>query len=317
MTDVWRPLTETDANEWVRLVQAAEAVDRTGENLDADDFAELATATRADLATGSVGVFRGDRLIASGVVWTQPGARGSHRVSLDGVVHPDARRTGLGARLLAELERLGRERHAAIAPGLPLELTAPCHDANAGMAVMLSAAGYEPRRWFFDMRCDLTGDLAEVPVPDGLHLRPYPEDDEPVRVALNEFFAEHWGHQDFTPETWKEITTGHAYRPDLSFLLHDDAGEIAALVLSDHYPADHAQTGVKELWIADVGTRKSLRGKGLATALLTHTLRRARAAGFERAGLDVDTGNPTGALGVYERIGFTVSTRWTVYGKTA
>jgi mycothiol synthase len=317
MADVWRPLTDADAKEWVRLNQAAEAVDRTEENFDTDDFAERATSSRADLATGSVGVFQGDRLVACGVVWTQPDARGEHRVTLEGVVDPEVRRTGIGRALLTELERLGRARHAATSPELPLELSVIAHEAATVEVAMLAAAGYEPRRWFFDMRCDLADEPPALPVPEGLRLAPYPADSEPVRVALNEFFAEHWGHEDFTLETWREKTAGHGFRPDLSCLLHDDAGEIAALVLTDYYPADHAQSGVKELWVADVGTRKSLRGKGLATALLVRTLRQARAAGFERAGLDVDTNNATGALGVYERIGFTVSSRWTAYGKTS
>ncbi|TDP97319.1 GNAT family N-acetyltransferase [Labedaea rhizosphaerae] len=315
MTEQWRPLTEADAKEWVRLVQAAEAVDRTGEHADADDFAELAHSARMDLATGSVGVFRGDELVAGGVAWIEPGARGPHRVSLDGVVHPDARRAGLGHRLLTELERLGHARHAATVPGLPLVLTVLCHDGNPGKAVMLAAAGYAPQRWFFDMRRELTDEPAAVPVPDGVRLVPYPVDDEPVRVAFNEFFAEHWGHADATAAAWHHTTHGHAARPDLSFLLHDQAGEIAAFVISHYFPADHEQSGVKELWIPHVGTRKSLRGKGLATALLVHAMRAARAAGFERAALSVDADNATGALGVYERVGFGVTSRWTSYGK--
>ena len=37
------------------------------------------------------------------------------------------------------------------------------------------------------------------------------------------------------------------------------------------------------------------------------------AAGYDEASLDVDSENPTGALGVYQRAGFEVETRWTNY----
>lgn len=304
MSALWRPLDNADAEQWVRLERAVEAVDQTGEHLGVDDFDDFASSSRVVLATGSVGVFDGDQLIAAGEVWTQPGALELHRVRLAGRVHPDARRTGLGRMLLAELERLGRAEHQRVRPDLPGVLAVACHEKNTAKLAMLTAAGYEPARWFSSLACDLTEEPPTAPLPPGMHLAPYPDDDEPVRLAINDFFAEHWGHHDFTPETWAENVGGHMFRRDLSFLLYDDDGRIAAAVLTEFYAAEFAQTGTKELWISDVGTRKPLRGKGLATALLTRTLNRARAAGFDRAALDVDADNPTGALGVYERCGF-------------
>ena len=46
------------------------------------------------------------------------------------------------------------------------------------------------------------------------------------------------------------------------------------------------------------------RGRGLASALLARVLAAARDEGYRTASLNVDTANPTGALGVYERAGF-------------
>ena len=40
---------------------------------------------------------------------------------------------------------------------------------------------------------------------------------------------------------------------------------------------------------------------------MASALRRFREEGYERAALDVDSGNPTGALGLYERAGFGVT----------
>ena len=53
-----------------------------------------------------------------------------------------------------------------------------------------------------------------------------------------------------------------------------------------------------------VGTLPAHRGRGLATGLLAEVLRRASDAGYVSASLNVDTANPTGALGIYERAGF-------------
>ena len=57
-------------------------------------------------------------------------------------------------------------------------------------------------------------------------------------------------------------------------------------------------------WLARLGTRRDHRGRGVGTAAITRALDVARAAGFETAGLDVDTESLTGALRLYERLGF-------------
>jgi ribosomal protein S18 acetylase RimI-like enzyme len=47
--------------------------------------------------------------------------------------------------------------------------------------------------------------------------------------------------------------------------------------------------------------------------LLLHILAACREQGFAAAALDVDSENPTGALGIYERAGFRVVRRFTEY----
>jgi GNAT superfamily N-acetyltransferase len=45
-------------------------------------------------------------------------------------------------------------------------------------------------------------------------------------------------------------------------------------------------------------------GRGIAQALLVHTQRVYRERGFDPAVLDVDSESPTGAVGLYEHLGF-------------
>jgi mycothiol synthase len=51
----------------------------------------------------------------------------------------------------------------------------------------------------------------------------------------------------------------------------------------------------------------------VAGILLQHCLKAYQEAGYDEASLDVDSENPTGALGIYERAGFEVESRWTNY----
>jgi ribosomal protein S18 acetylase RimI-like enzyme len=83
------------------------------------------------------------------------------------------------------------------------------------------------------------------------------------------------------------LYAAHGYRPSRWF--HEMTRDLSAA-----------------LPIALVGTRRAGRNRGIASALLLRALTGARAAGFVSASLGVDADSPTGALGLYQRAGFTV-----------
>lgn len=58
---------------------------------------------------------------------------------------------------------------------------------------------------------------------------------------------------------------------------------------------------------------RAARGRRIAPTLLAAYLDATRQAGLERAVLDVDTANPSGALGLYESLGFEATNRTVEY----
>lgn len=56
-------------------------------------------------------------------------------------------------------------------------------------------------------------------------------------------------------------------------------------------------------YLAHLGVNPDLRGEGIGTRLVEHLLKLGRAAGFQRAALDVAVSNPL-AQALYERLGF-------------
>ena len=58
-------------------------------------------------------------------------------------------------------------------------------------------------------------------------------------------------------------------------------------------------------YLAHLGVAESMRGEGIGTRLVEHLLKLGRAAGFQRAALDVAASNPQ-AQALYERLGFVV-----------
>jgi ribosomal protein S18 acetylase RimI-like enzyme len=63
--------------------------------------------------------------------------------------------------------------------------------------------------------------------------------------------------------------------------------------------------GKDDLSIEHLGVREDMRGKGIATALLTNQIEMARSKGINRCVLDVAVTNPR-AQALYERLGFRV-----------
>ena len=160
-------------------------------------------------------------------------------------------------------------------------------------------------RWYFDMRRDLREPIPAEATPLPIRIEGYePALAERVRAAHNDAFADHWGSEPLTPELWNRDFVGDPhFRGDLSFVAFD-GGEVAGYSVNYVAEADWEATGIREGWVGQLGVRRPWRKRGLATALLVRSMRAFRDAGLDAATLGVDAENPTGALGVYERVGF-------------
>jgi ribosomal protein S18 acetylase RimI-like enzyme len=167
------------------------------------------------------------------------------------------------------------------------------------------------------MRATLGAVDAPPSLPEGLELRRYDESfAAPMRRAHNEAFLDHPNFSPWTEVMWKQwVTDSRNFRPELSFVVVEPSApeRVVAYLQSNEYDAYFAATGRREAYVGKVGTLREFRGRGLAGALLRHALAAYQEAGFDEASLDVDSENPTGALGIYQRAGFEVESRWTNY----
>jgi mycothiol synthase len=312
---VWRPLTAADIPAVTALYTAVEAVDDTGELLSEEDFAQ--SFGKANLPDGSIAAFAGDSLAAYGLVEPRDAPSLVHRVRLDGMVHPDFRRQGIGRSLMPRMVKQARALHLAAHPDLPLVASTMVESRSAGHVALVSSLGFTADRYFYEMEVALGESLAQVPMPPGYSIVPFSAGRaEEVRNVVNAAFAEHWGSTARTPSEFAaSFTDSKRFVASTSFLALDRAsGAVIGFVLSRHYPVVEELTGVRELWIGDVGTLEEHRGRGVAAALLSWTLARGQEQGYHRAGLSVDSANSTRALGVYERAGFKVGRTWIDYG---
>jgi ribosomal protein S18 acetylase RimI-like enzyme len=180
------------------------------------------------------------------------------------------------------------------------------------VAELAGSQGFAPVRYYQNMEHPLGDAIPAEVVPDGLRFEPWSEqNDEDFRFVRNESFTDHWGSTPMPAESWKSRITNHTFRPDVSFLLRDVAsGSPAGMLITMYWEADTVATGVRDAHFMLIGTLREYRKRGVASALIARALRAAAAQGYGRASLGVDSENPTGAFGVYERSGFVPTIRF-------
>jgi mycothiol synthase len=232
---------------------------------------------------------------------------------LGGAVLPEWRRRGIGRLLLADSERRQRQLAATHDTSRRQVFGSWAEEHQAGAIALLEDAGYQAVRWFFMMIRPTLDDIPEVPLPDGLEIRPMtPDLVDRVWHADHEAFRDHWGGFDESEASLRRFLDD----PDTDislWLIAFDGEEVAGGVLNGIKPEENESLGVKRGWLDSVFTRRPWRRRGLARAMIARSLVLLRERGMTSAGLGVDADNPLGALGLYESVGFDVAERATAW----
>ena len=315
---IWRPITRSDSVAMNTLLLAVEAHDQRGWVDTLEDRERNIDDPESNPATDSLAAFLPDgQLIAYGWVFTPPASETQCISFLDGVVHPDYRGRGLGTYILEWTEHRGRQIQNGI-PGAQtrfLRLNTNQHLPDSQK--LFEQQGFQPVRYYYRMRRDLSQPIPEVQLPGHLQLQTWNSDFNSAALqVVNETFEDHWGNIPLNEEHFQTWIIQHEYfRPQLSFMVMD-GHEIAGLTINKIKVAENEANGAQEGWIGTLGVRRAWRRQGVASAILCASMRAFKAAGMETVGLTVDSDNLTGALRIYERLGFFVVRQINQYSKT-
>ncbi len=234
-----------------------------------------------------------------------------------GHVDPAWRRRGIGRAVLRANLRGADERAVGlgdISPGGRAEVRSLAGEDEPGHRAILTAVGMAPIRWIFLMLRPTLDDIPDAPLPAGIELRPVePEQHRALILAEHEAFRDHWEPRDFSEADF----TARFERSELDtslWVVAWDGAEIAGVVQSWVWADENERLGVQRGWLERISVRRPWRRRGLGRAITAEALRRLRAAGLADAMLGVDADNPTGALGLYEGMGFEIAQRSMLYG---
>jgi mycothiol synthase len=319
----WRPARLEDASAIHALLVAADAADdRTAAGF-LSDIERNFDDPWADPKLDSRLAFTADGQVAvNGWVYVNPQPEEEFRAYLSGDVHPAHRGKGLGEALFSWLQRRGVERLLAI-PGEAKRVLRTSSPADLPDRISLfEKYGFQPVRYFFKMRRDLDQPIPELSLPAELTLSTYRADlDVDFAQAFNDSFRDHWGYEPVTYEEWQKFFIGREdFRPDLTFLALADGDTpneqiVAGFSFNVVNPEANARSGIQEGWINVLGVRRLWRRRGIASALICVSLQAFKEDGLAYATLGVDTENLSGALGIYERLGFVQVRRFITYEK--
>lgn len=244
-----------------------------------------------------------------------------------GCVDPQWQGSGIGTGLLGWAEQRTRERFAEDAaltasgrPGTPgpvPRLRLYMEQQHGHQAALFERAGYTVVRYFNEMHRPLSLPLPRTVLSPGLSLVTFgPELHEPVRLAHNSAFQDHWGSEPRDEEAWGFVVDDPLARPDLSgVVLEVSTGTVAGYQLASHDAGAAVVRGFREGYTELLGVRREFRGRGIAQALLADAMCRFVAAGMDTASLDVDSENPSGALGLYLKMGYAAVNRSMAWDK--
>lgn len=239
-----------------------------------------------------------------------------------GFLLPDWRRRGIGGAMLRYNQQRLRQIAAEAAysaaghpNGAQRYLESWAADSEQSATALLLSEGYAPVRHSYVMvRPDLN-QTPDAPMPPGLEVRPVaPEHYRAILEASKEAFRDHWGYSETMEPTLEQLLEDPNFDPSL-WRVAWDGDQVAGMVLSYIDARENAEYKRKRGWTENICVRRPWRKRGLARSLLVQSLVAVRERGMTEAALGVDTQNVTGALHLYESVGFRPVKRFTNYRK--
>ena len=299
-----RPFTWDDLSTVVDLINRSEAVDRVERGTSEAELRIWWSPPPGDPEQDAFLAVSGGEVVGFGRVVLREGEDFSE-FRARGTVAPKWRRRGVGTQIIAECESRARARLDE-ASSMIVESQGLADRSQKDATELYARFGLSPVRYFFQMIYDAPQmpDLPQYPPGYGARNFARQQDEESIWRVTNASFRDHWGHTEDLLEEWLEWFDSDYFDPTLTYLGVDPDGRPVGVCMGVMYPERNVQLGREQGVVEDLGILPEHRQKGLGRALLLEGMRALRRRGCTHLALGVDSQNPTGALRLYESVGF-------------
>lgn len=293
-----RPPTLDDADDIARLRNALHLAEIGTVFTDTAEVRAQLTGPDLDLATDWILAFADDgELVGSATIF--PDASGE--LYLDNYVDPAHVGEGIGSVLLSWGEERAQQLSALAPPGERVVLRHGIWIGATLTEAFFAAHGYQPVRFFQQIEMTMTEPPPQPSWPEGIAVRTMVlgEDDHALHAASLEAMAEHWGYGDRPFDAWRHhLTEQDGFSPELVFMALADN-----LIVGDAVCLAGTAADPEGGYLFELGVRPAWRGQGIGVGLLREAFCRLYERGIRHVETMVDSENPSGALGIYERAG--------------
>jgi len=256
-----------------------------------------------------------DRMIAyTRVTWNKQEDGLTYYMTF-GFLLPEWRRQGIGSAMLAWTEDRLRQVASTHEKTGPRFFQAGAADTEKGTTAMLEKAGYQPARYDFNMSRPISEPLPDAPMPPGLEVRPVkPEHIRPIWDAMQEAFRDHWGFAEEGEETYLAWQGQSSFQPAI-WKVAWDGDQVAGMVLNFVDEPENIEYKRLRGYTEGISVRRPWRKKGLARSLIVQSIQMFKDMGMTETALGVDSQNLSGALRLYQGVGYCQTKQFSIYRK--
>jgi mycothiol synthase len=230
---------------------------------------------------------------------------------------PEWRGIGLERAMLLHYEQRLRDIAASHEFPGPRFFQTFLSDRHTTFTQLLESTAYTPVRYEYEMVRPNMHNIPDLPLPEGLEVRPVQPDHLPaIWEAEVEAFRDHWGFSEPEEGDYRRWLDYPNFQPHLWQVAWDvETDQVAGMIRNYISEEENTRYGRQQGYTEYISVRRPWRRRGLARALLAHSLRMHKDLGMTQAALSVDSQNPAGALHLYESMVFQVTIRVVTYRK--
>jgi mycothiol synthase len=244
------------------------------------------------------------QVIAYGRLWWDDLNEGLRIYHPFGFLHPAWRNQGIGHALWETGERRAQELAAIHPNNMQKTFQVEAFESEKDLLSLLEALGFVPVRYETHMRRDLAEPFPSAPMPPGLEVRPVlPEHIRPIFEASNEAFRDHWGARDQSEQQYQAELDSKDFTPHL-WKVAWDGDQVASVIHNFIDEDENAEYKRQRGYTEGICTRRPWRQMGLARSLLVQSMQMFKDMGMTETALSVDSENLSGALRLYESVGY-------------